>query len=271
MPEVDYYEILDVRPAATAAEIKAAYHRAVRTAHPDAGGTAGMFRLVNEAYRTLSDPQARAAYDAGVEQHGRNEPAQGAETPAEPGWGDEVRWEAGGGAQARRAEPRGASRTTKNLREEDIPDYGPSWSERWVGTPSGSAAARWGGWVAAALFGVLLAVLFLLPEWVRPADAGSDVLGFLLDHPPMLLAVVIVYAVAALFGFLGLLWLPMTMLHLGVFVVVVIGWPAAYWGLADSWERLAYVGVAAVWIVYAVAMTVVPLWQAARFRLDRAG
>lgn len=268
MTDVDYYEILDVRPTATAAEIKAAYHRAVRSAHPDAGGTAGMFRLVTDAYRTLSDPQARAAYDAGAGRPRPGRPGPGEPGPdtapaPEPSWGDEVRWEAGG-----TAEPGRAGRAAETA--SDHAEHGPTWSERWVRTPRGLAAVRWGGWVTAGLFVLLTAVLFLLPEWVRPAAAGGDVLGSLLDHRAVLTIVVVVYAVAAIFGFLGLLWLPVTLLHVGVLVLVVLGWPLAYWGLAETWERVAFAGVAVVWIVYAAAMTAVPLWQSARFRLDQA-
>jgi len=56
--------LLDVGPAANAAEVRAAYHRAVKSVHPDAAGTgdsAGMAALT-EAYRILS-LQAEAAGD----------------------------------------------------------------------------------------------------------------------------------------------------------------------------------------------------------------
>ena len=60
---VTHYDLLGVSQTATDAEIKKAYQKALRTSHPDVGGNAGMFRLVQEAYETLSDPRRRAAYD----------------------------------------------------------------------------------------------------------------------------------------------------------------------------------------------------------------
>ncbi|GAC1598957.1 MAG: hypothetical protein NVS3B6_07810 [Pseudarthrobacter sp.] len=58
-----HYEVLRVAVTATDKEIKVAYRRAARTAHPDHGGDAAKFRQVTAAYETLMDPTRRKAYD----------------------------------------------------------------------------------------------------------------------------------------------------------------------------------------------------------------
>lgn len=65
---VNYYKILGVDQKASAAEIKSAYRKLARERHPDHNGgsaeAAREFAMLALAYRTLSDPHERAAYDA---------------------------------------------------------------------------------------------------------------------------------------------------------------------------------------------------------------
>lgn len=57
------YELLETDKSATTAEIKKAYRKVAMKKHPDKGGDAEEFKLVNEAYGILSDEEKRKAYD----------------------------------------------------------------------------------------------------------------------------------------------------------------------------------------------------------------
>jgi|TARA_R110000772_G_scaffold217249_5_gene327685 DnaJ-class molecular chaperone len=60
---MDHYETLGVNRGATAQEIKKAYRKLASKHHPDKGGDQEVFKRVQGAYETLSDPQKRAQYD----------------------------------------------------------------------------------------------------------------------------------------------------------------------------------------------------------------
>ncbi len=62
---VDYYETLQVNPNATDDTISRVFRIMAQRHHPDniETGDVEMFRVVTEAYRILSDPTKRAAYD----------------------------------------------------------------------------------------------------------------------------------------------------------------------------------------------------------------
>jgi len=64
-PEADYYEILQLSPNAEPETIHRVYRLLAQRFHPDNAGTgdAERFKSVLEAYRVLSDPERRAAYD----------------------------------------------------------------------------------------------------------------------------------------------------------------------------------------------------------------
>jgi len=59
----DYYNNLGIPKQATADEIKKAYRKLASQHHPDKGGDTAKFQQIEEAYRTLSDPEKRSQYD----------------------------------------------------------------------------------------------------------------------------------------------------------------------------------------------------------------
>jgi curved DNA-binding protein len=61
----DYYEILQISPNADQETIERMYRFLAKKYHPDnpASGREEQFKLLLEAYHTLSDPEKRAAYD----------------------------------------------------------------------------------------------------------------------------------------------------------------------------------------------------------------
>lgn len=75
------YELLGVTPDAAPEEIRAAYRKLCRAYHPDGGGTAAMFRQLQNAYEELSDPQRRVVYDSSFQEPTRT--AGQCETPRE--------------------------------------------------------------------------------------------------------------------------------------------------------------------------------------------
>jgi curved DNA-binding protein len=62
---VDYYEVLQISPNADQETIERMYRFLAKKYHPDntASGNDEKFRLLLESYRTLCDPEKRAAYD----------------------------------------------------------------------------------------------------------------------------------------------------------------------------------------------------------------
>src|SRR2546428_14109116 len=67
-----YYEVLELRPSASSAEIKKAWLELMQVWHPDRfHPSSNLHRkaetrtpMINQPYQTLSDPSARARYDA---------------------------------------------------------------------------------------------------------------------------------------------------------------------------------------------------------------
>nr|WP_042180629.1 DnaJ domain-containing protein [Kibdelosporangium sp. MJ126-NF4]CEL14486.1 hypothetical protein [Kibdelosporangium sp. MJ126-NF4]CTQ88851.1 hypothetical protein [Kibdelosporangium sp. MJ126-NF4] len=59
MPDVDYYAILGVPESVSDVELRSAYRKLVRRAHPDSGGNVETFQRIQSAYRKIR--AARAA------------------------------------------------------------------------------------------------------------------------------------------------------------------------------------------------------------------
>ena len=62
---VNHYEVLGIAPNAHPSDVRDAYRRAARAAHPDRHGAGSSARMaaVNEAWRVLGDPSLRRGYD----------------------------------------------------------------------------------------------------------------------------------------------------------------------------------------------------------------
>src|SRR5579862_3670409 len=61
----DYYDVLQISPNAEPEIIRRVYRILAQRYHPDnpETGNCDVFRRIAEAYRVLSDPERRAAYD----------------------------------------------------------------------------------------------------------------------------------------------------------------------------------------------------------------
>ena len=109
----DYYEVLGVSRQASDEEIKKAYRKLAREAHPDVNKgdpkAEEQFKEINEAYEVLSDTQKRAAYDHYG--HAATDPnfaggAGGVDFGGFEGFGDTIfDMFFGGGGQRRRSGP----------------------------------------------------------------------------------------------------------------------------------------------------------------------
>lgn len=72
--ETKYYDLLDVPPNASDADLKKAYRKKALRLHPDKGGDPELFKEVTHAYEVLSDRDKRDIYDmrgeAGLNEQG---------------------------------------------------------------------------------------------------------------------------------------------------------------------------------------------------------
>lgn len=63
MSSNDHYSVLGVDNKSSPDEIRKAFRKKAVEHHPDKGGNEEMFKKINEAYNTLSDPRKRNQYD----------------------------------------------------------------------------------------------------------------------------------------------------------------------------------------------------------------
>ena len=77
--ELDYYQILEVPPGVSRAEIKQAYYKSSRSFHPDSNRRLDsdlraqcerISKRITEAYCVLRDPRRRSAYDGRISKGG---------------------------------------------------------------------------------------------------------------------------------------------------------------------------------------------------------
>jgi hypothetical protein len=242
MSDYNYYEILDVAPTASDSEIKAAYYRVVRTAHPDAGGTSGMFRLVSEAYETLRDPVARSTYDIQLRSPS---PPPATPTPSatasaesastdpvlEPQWGTEVDWLA----------PIGSPTSQRQK-------FGRAW---WISLLTSLAAA-------VGLYALFAYILFVRPDFLIPAAAGDDLAQWFFINSPLPALFAIMYTLWVLGSFFGQ-FPGMARIAHRVTALAIVVWPFTYWSIATGAERWSFVGIALLWVVYIITLVVTPM------------
>jgi len=139
-----------VSPDATEAEIRAAHRKLSQRVHPDAGGTDALFRRVQVAYETLSDPERRAEYDRMRSRPGRDgggDPSDGGWTAGDDGSGGGGGGDFGGGAWSAGdnewGEPGGAAGGFGPGGRS-----GPGWDEPVASAPSRAGSRTAPSWIA---------------------------------------------------------------------------------------------------------------------------
>ncbi|CAK8998628.1 DnaJ homolog subfamily B member 12 [Durusdinium trenchii] len=100
---LDFYGLLGVGRAASAAELRQAYRRRALQTHPDKGGCAEAFRRVLHAFEVLSSGKGRAKYDLDCAARKPHRTPNAPKAPCRP------RGRSGSSAQSARGTPRGQS------------------------------------------------------------------------------------------------------------------------------------------------------------------
>jgi curved DNA-binding protein CbpA len=63
MSKIDPYKVLEVPKDASFEQVKRAYRKKAKSAHPDVGGSSESFGMLVKAFKVLSDEDARAYFD----------------------------------------------------------------------------------------------------------------------------------------------------------------------------------------------------------------
>jgi curved DNA-binding protein CbpA len=89
---VDYYELLQLSPNADEGTIQRVFRHLAKQHHPDAAGTTDStrFNRLLDAYRTLTDPSLRAAYDLTYRRHWEQTWRVASDASAANGVGDDA-------------------------------------------------------------------------------------------------------------------------------------------------------------------------------------
>lgn len=192
------YEILGVSSDATHDDIKTAYRKLVKTTHPDAGGTLGVFRSIQNAYNILGDPVTRAQYDReqdlGYKTDSANPPNQDSD---------------GSAAHHSSGNTRDTSQPKKPQPMEDIPQP-PAWDgPAPTFIPPRDAPKGWNQvpkwtkiWaICTASFGLLIELIELIGFWatysLRSDDKGNTA-EVVSDFIPRLVGIAIFFAIVAI-------------------------------------------------------------------------
>ncbi len=119
---IDYYELLHVQPDAPAPVIKASYRAMMQKLnhHPDRGGDVGFAQLLNDAAKTLCNPDTRAHYDALREQHTASS-RNNAGSRQQNGDGSRPAWGEPGGTPADFSNGKSGDTHSKSGIDEDTP------------------------------------------------------------------------------------------------------------------------------------------------------
>lgn len=123
-PRKSYYDVLGVPPEAGSKDIKAAYRRAVRSAHPDLGGSAERFHDVAVAFETLGDARRRERYDAETRRDGTSGVPGAGSSQARPGTSPAPG--APRNAEPRRPDPRRTEDDAARSPAEYLPPFTPN-------------------------------------------------------------------------------------------------------------------------------------------------